>query len=372
MSKRSRLYKLYPNKLANALIKQPLGAVRRYAGKSRWHMFWLIFMGLFGLCVGGMYGVSQWYIRSHRDEPLVIGTSFIPAYAQSFGLDPKAAMDAMIGDLGVRHFRLVSYWNQLEPAEGTYDFSLLDWQFEKAEKAGAKVTLSLGLRQPRWPECHMPGWAHGTPRESWQPKLERFISEVVSRYKDSPALESYQLENEYYLAVFGECPESTQDRLVSEYRTVKSADSGHPVIISRSNNFPGLPKTPPTPDIYGISVYRRVWSGEVIDRYFTYPMPSWYYAFLAGTQQIATGRSSMLHELQAEAWPPDGQSIQDTSLEEQNRSFDARRFEQYVAFGKDTGLREIYLWGSEYWYYRKVKLHDPSLWNVARETFREN
>jgi len=40
-----------------------------------------------------------------------------------------------------------------------------------------------------------------------------------------------------------------------------------------------------------------------------------------------------------------------------------------VRFAEGTGMREVYLWGAEYWYYRKVKLHDPSLWNVAKEEF---
>ena len=47
--------------------------------------------------------------------------------------------------------------------------------------------------------------------------------------------------------------------------------------------------------------------------------------FLAGTQQLLTGKPSItFHELQAEPWPPDGQSIQQTSLSEQNQTFDAR------------------------------------------------
>ena len=128
---------------------------------------------------------------------MVIGTTFIPAYAQSFGLDAEETMDALLNDVGVRHFRLVSYWNQLEPNAGTYDFSLLDWQFAKAEAKGAKITLGLGLRQPRWPECHMPDWARGEPVSQWQPQLEAFITAVVNRYKTSPALDSYQLENEF-------------------------------------------------------------------------------------------------------------------------------------------------------------------------------
>jgi hypothetical protein len=32
-------------------------------------------------------------------------------------------------------------------------------------------------------------------------------------------------------------------------------------------------------------------------------------------------------------------------------------------------MKNIDLWGAEYWYYRAVKLHDPSLWNVAKQEF---
>ena len=85
---------------------------------------------------------------------------------------------------------------------------------------------------------------------------------------------------------------------------------------------------------------------------------------------MMTGKIMIAHELQAEAWPPRHQSIQETPLEEQNKSFDAERFKHRVEFGRATGLSEIYLWGSEYWYYRKVKLNDPSLWQVAQDTFK--
>jgi hypothetical protein len=368
MSNRSRLY---TSKLANTLMKRPWAFIVRVWQSSRLNKIMLSLL-VFTLLVSGlMYGISRWYVASESDTPQIIGTSFIPAYAESLGLDAEDTMDALLDDLGVRHFRLVSYWNQLEPEEGKYDFSMLDWQMQKAEEHDAKVTLSIGLRQPRWPECHMPDWAKNTPEANWQPKLEKFIAAVVVRYKDSPALQSYQLENEYYLASFGECPESTQERLISEYLLVKSLDQKNPVILSRSNNFPTLPKSPPTPDIYGISVYRRVWDGRTLKDYFTYPMPSWYYSFLAGIQKLSSGKPSVLHELQAEAWPPNGQGILETSLYEQNESFDARRFEQYIKFGKDTGMREIYTWGSEYWYYRKEKLNDPSLWNVAKDIYKD-
>jgi hypothetical protein len=351
----------------------PLKPVKRYARRGFWQKVLVFLMIGILLFVGTMYGIARWYISTNAQKPLVMGVSFIPAYAESLGLDPQETMDALINDVGVRHFRLVSYWDQLEPAPGTYDFSLLDWQFQKAEAAGAKVTLSLGLRQPRWPECHMPSWAGtlpgGNDAGTWQNELLSYIQAVVNRYKNSPALDSYQLENEYFLHGFGICTDFSRERLVNEYKLVKQIDPYHKLIVARSNNALGTPVGQPTPDEFGISIYKRVWDANLTHRYLEYPFPAWFYGFVAGVQKITTGKDMIIHELQAESWPPQYKSLQQISLDEQNKSFNAERFKKRIEFAKGTGMREIYLWGAEYWYYRMVKLHDPSLWHVARDEF---
>jgi hypothetical protein len=112
-----------------------------------------------------------------------------------------------------------------------------------------------------------------------------------------------------------------------------------------------------------------VWDAGVTHRYLEYPQPAWFYGYIAGVQKIFNHKDMMIGELQAEAWPPNGKQITQTSLAEQNKSFNAERFKDRVAYGKATGMRQIELWGAEYWYYRDVKLHDPSLWNVARQEF---
>jgi len=315
-----------------------------------------------------MYGIAEWYIHSQASKPLQLGVSFIPDYASSLGLDPQETMDALTG-IGVKQFRLVSYWSDAEQTKGSYDFSQLDWQFKKAEKAHAKITLTLGLRQPRWPECHQPDWVAGEPQAVWQPQLENYIRAVINRYKASPSLENYQLENEYFLKGFGICTNFDRNRLISEYNLVKKADPKHPVIVGRSNNALGIPVGQPQPDLFSISVYKRVWDAGVTHRYLEYPYPAWFYAFLAGTQKIVNHRDMVLGELQAEAWPPNGGNILETSLPEQNKSFNAKRFADRIQYGKATGMRQIDLWGAEYWYYRLKVLHDPSLWNVAKQEF---
>ncbi len=324
------------------------------------------------LLVGGMYGIARWYMWTQRDVPTTLGVSFIPDYASYLGVDPQKTMDALVTDLHIKQFRLTSYWSDIETSPGHYDFSQLDWEFAKAQAAHATVTLSIGLRQPRWPECHAPSFYDTSkPESQWYPELQQYVTAVINRYKNSPSLQSYQLENEFYLNNFGECHNADQSRLVSEFNLVKKLDDSHPIIMSRSDNLPDWPPNTPAADEVGMSVYRRVWDGNLTKRYFTYPMPSWYYGFLAGVQKIRYGQNSMLHELQTEAWPPNGQSILQTSLAEQNKSFNAQRLTDAVSFAKKTGLKHIDLWGGEYWYYRMEVLHDPSVWNAAKHVYSE-
>lgn len=329
----------------------------------------LALLALLLITTGTMYGISRWYMHSVQSKPYTLGTSFIPDYAKYLGVDPKDTMDALLG-IGVKHLRLVSYWSDYEPVQGQYDFTQLDWQFRKAEAANAKVSLSVGLRQPRYPECHAPSWVDTTkPSEQWQPALEGFMTQVVNRYKDSPALDTYQIENEFFLKGFGICTNFDRARLVSEYNLVKKLDPKHALIVNRSNNGIGLPLYAPTPDSYGISIYKRVWDAGLTHRYLEYPFPAWYYGFLAGVQKIHDGRDMIVHEMQAEAWAPNGKEVPEISLAEQNKSITAKRLKDRFTYAHATGMRTVDMWGAEYWYYRKQVLNDPSLWTVAKQEF---
>jgi hypothetical protein len=344
-----------------------LASFSQWWNRGLWNKIVAIVLAILIFCMGGMYGIARWYIARHASEPIQVGVTFIPRYARYFDLDPKQTMTAMIDELGFKRFRLVSYWDEGEKTEGKYDFSELDWQFKLAEEKGAQVSLALGLRQPRWPECHMPDWAEPLSKAEWQPKLMDYITAVVNRYKDSPALESYQLENEYFLKVFGICPDFSRDRLVDEYNLVKQLDPHHTLVVSMSNNAIGTPIGQPTPDEWAISIYKRVWDKTLTKRYFEYPIPAWYYAFRAGWTELTRGHNSSIHELQAEAWTPNDLGILETPLYEQDKSMNAQRLHDRFEYGRATGMKKIDLWGAEWWYWRKVKHNDPILWNAARE-----
>lgn len=315
-----------------------------------------------------MYGVAQWYIHKHKAQQLVIGASFIPDYAEGFGLDPKDTLNAMLGDLKLKQVRLVSYWSDIEASPGHYDFSKLDWQFALANKYGTKVSLSIGLRQPRWPECHEPNWAKIDPnnKAAWQPQLYKFIEAVVNHYKNNPALQDYELENEFFLKVFGMCTDFDRSRLVDEYNLVKAMDTKHEVIVSRSDNWIGIPVGKPTPDEFAISIYKRVWDATITHRYFEYPLPAWFYSALAGSEELLSGKDMIVHELQSEPWTPNGLQITQISVKEMYKSMGPQRLADRINYGEATGMRTIDLWGAEWWYYMKVKQADPATWNVVK------
>lgn len=336
-----------------------------------WKRFTIGLLVTIILGVGGMYGLAQWYIHKHKDTPLTVGATFIPNYARYFDLDPQETLTAMIDDLGIKRLRLVGYWSDIERDQGYYNFDELDWQFRLAEDRGVQVSLALGLRQPRWPECHMPSWAQAMPGHGWYKPLEDFITAVVNRYKDSPALHSYQLENEFFLKAFGICHDFNRDRLVSEYKLVKQLDPQTPIVVSMSNNAIGTPIGEPKPDVWAISVYKRVWDKTITRRYFEYPIPAWYYAFRAGWTEITRGRDVFMHELQTEAWTPEGfDGTKGTPLDEQDKSLDPPRLRDRIRYGEATGMRTMDLWGVEWWYWRKTKHNDPALWDTAKEELK--
>jgi hypothetical protein len=337
-----------------------------WRGRSIYGKVFVILLAIVFFFSSVAFGISQYYVLKHRNDPLVFGATFVPNYARYFELDPKETLQAMIDDLGIKRFRLVSYWNIHEPQPDQYDFSELDWQFDMIEAAGGEVALAIGLRQPRWPECHGPEWAMAKTVPEWTDDLNEYMGEVIDRYKDRTSLVEYQLENEFFLSVFGECPDFSRERLIKEAEYVKSKDPDTTLVISRSNNAIGFPMGEPQPDKFALTVYKRVWDKNLTKRYYEYPFPSWFYGFLAGGGEILTGKDLFVHEIQTEAWLPVGYSMKTAPVAELYKSLNPKRLEKRLAYGVNTGMRTIDLWGVEWWYHMKTKREAPEIWETAK------
>lgn len=295
------------------------------------------------------------------------GVSFSVKYANELGVDWKANFTALLDDMKIRNYRLMSYWDMVEPEQGKFNFSELDWQMDEAAKRGAKVSLAVGMRQPRWPECHKPIWVGQMGRAERDNAIIAFNTAVVQRYKNHPALSSYQLENEAVNSWFGECTpdDIDQKRLVREFDAIKQIDQKHPIYMSLSDQH-GLPLNKPVPDKYGYSVYRIVWNDKTgpFKFYVTYPTPVWYHRLRALWIKTFKHRDVFIHELQIEPWGPVA-TVQ-LSIEEQNRSMGEKQIKENVRFARKIGKQDIYTWGGEWWYWRKTKLNDPTLWETVR------
>jgi hypothetical protein len=309
------------------------------------------------------------YDHRHQNDKLRLGVSFSIKYANELGLDWHNNYLGLLADMNVRHLRLMSYWDLLEPQPGQYNFDDLDWQLLQARKYHADVSLSIGMRQPRWPECHVPEWARNLPASDRNAKLNDFITRVVDRYKDRAEISSWQLENEALLVTFGECRDFDRFRLVKEYQLVKELDSDHPVIINVSDQH-GIPINQPIGDKIGFSIYRRVYNTFLVPFYFDYFLPSLWFKVRAAMIESYLHRPVFVHELQAEPWGP--KSTVSMTDAEQYYSMNPKQMVDNIDFVQRAGLSEMYLWGAEWWYWRKTIRHDDSTWQTATELFSKS
>jgi len=297
---------------------------------------------------------------------ITFGVNFSQKQAQNLGMDWRDVYLAILDDLGVKNIKLAAYWDLIEPEEGRYNFEDLDWQIQKAEEKGAKLILVLGMKVPRWPECHLPEWAKIQNSKFKIQNLLEYIEKVVDRYKDSPAIWAWQVENEPFFS-FGECPEFDKDLFKKEIALVRAFDSQkRPVIISDSGEFSLWFRAARYGDIIGVTMYKKAWFSE-FKNYINYPFPPIFYQRKAQLIKNIFGKDVICVELQAEPWGP--KLLYDLALEEQEKTMNLEEFQKNIEFAKKTGLKEFYLWGAEWWYWLKEKQNQPSIWQEAKKLF---
>ncbi|TSC70727.1 MAG: Uncharacterized protein G01um101470_797 [Parcubacteria group bacterium Gr01-1014_70] len=318
-------------------------------------------------------GVGEYLAHTapDADRPLAWGVTFSQKFSGEFdfgeGRTWRDNYNAILDDLGVRKLRLIAYWDIIESSDDVYDFSGLDYQMRRAEEVGASVILVVGKKVPRWPECHEPDWTQVQSAKFKVQSLLDFIEVIVKRYKDSPALTYWQVENEPFLP-FGDCLVVSRQMLDEEIKLVRSLDSAHPILTSDSGEIGLWYFAAKRGNAFGTTMYRRVYNDFF--GYIDYHLPPEFFRLKQSLTRFFLGdyeKPFLVVELAAEPWLT--KRLADATLEEQFRVFDFEFFKDSLIYAKDAGFDEYYMWGAEWWYWLKTKHNDSRFWDEARVLF---
>ena len=297
-------------------------------------------------------------------EKMEWGVTFSRGYAADFEPNWQKVFLSVLDDLKVKRIRLIAYWSEIEKAQGKFDFQDLDWQINQASKREVEIILAVGRRLPRWPECFSPDWAKNFSEAENREFILAYITETISRYKENKQIKIWQVENEPFLRTFGECPKLNKEFLNQEIVMVKSLDSSRPVMITESGEFSTWIGGARRVDIVGTSIYRKVY-GKL--GYVTYPIPPVFYSRKANLIKILFNVKDVIAiEVQAEPWGD--KPVKQMTSAEQDISMSLEQFNKNIEYFKNTGFDEGYLWGVEWWYWRKIN-GDERFWNRAKELF---
>lgn len=316
-----------------------------------------------------LIGVVFLLIQQPVPKQIIYGMSFNTPYARELGLDWQATYDAILDDLGVRQLRLAAHWPMVEPTPGNYNFAELDYQIKRAEEVGAEVILAVGRRLPRWPECHTPNWATNLTLSARNEAQLHYMTTVINRYKNSPAIKYWQVENEPFLSAFAYeyCGDLDKGFLDREISLVRSLDDSHQIIVTDSGNLGTWHGAYSRGDIFGTSVYVYFWNPE-IGQFKTF-LPSWFYRLKSQLMSLVYSKKpTYLIELSAEPWLID--PITDVPIDVQFSRMDIDKFNEILEYAKETRFDHQYLWGAEWWYWLKLK-GEADFWNRGKELYSQ-
>jgi hypothetical protein len=329
-----------------------------------WIIHTLIGLGVVVSCITAFLWIG-W--DAPTTGPMRLGVTFSQIYASDNGMNWREVLTQALDDLKIRSFRIPTYWNIVQPDADRYDWSSVDYQMDEIGRRNGHVLLVVGAKQPRWPECWLPEWAKKlTPSEEHAARLE-YIQSVVQRYRDNPALEAWQVENEPAF-IYGQCPLPDTAFFEKELALVKSLDPDHPITTTDSGELSSWLSVGPLVDRLGVSVYRVVrlpwgtkWSYDWI--------PTFWYARRALLVRPFV-KDIFVSEFQMEPWLV--KPLNETPLSEQYETMDLAQTKKNFRYAEQMQFNEIYFWGVEWWWWLKTQHGQPQFWDEARAFFAQH
>jgi hypothetical protein len=344
---------------------------------------------------------EQW--RREAVEPrgrTPLGISFRPLQAAALGLEPDAALDALLG-YPFQLVRLSAYWDVIEPRPGAFAPGALDRQLDAAERAGKQVIMCVGpVKAFGYPEYFVPAHRLDAPlREGTlvtpgehRRLLDAAVDQVtrmVERYRGRAAIIAWQVEHEAVDPLGMEHSWRLSRAFVAaEVAAVRAADPGRPVLMNgflatstpvaaqqwwrTRDQGDSLAVAQRLADIVGIDFYPRhgLASAGPLTLYLDGSRKRWRQrrrerlldrAAAAGPG--APGRRVLIAEGPAEPWetvtvPP---SLAGRAMSSCRPEDVIANYSQCLRWGRAQGLvLDGYLfWGAEYWLARE-QCGDPS------------
>lgn len=329
--------------------------------------FFMITIAAAFILAGAYFFVAQGSFLAEKD--VSFGVTFSSFMARQLEIDPEEAFAALADDLAVKKIRLPVYWQYIEPERGVFDFSLYDRLMKKAEEEKLELILVVGRKLPRWPECHRPEWSRELSEAEFEEAVLAQIRAIVERYRSSPAVAVWQVENEPFHVFGAECASGKikAEYLDRELALVKSLDS-RPVMLTDAGKagmwFTSLWKG--RADIVGITMYYQVWNQKIGVWHSTFG-PGLFWLKRLVIRPFFLGKKIIDAELQAEPFGAALLPDYDISLQKELMNPDVLR--DYVLRARRSGFDEHYLWGVEWWYWLKKVQNDPSMWEEAKTLF---
>jgi len=311
-----------------------------------------------------------YFLKPKQALHINYGITFSQKYASSLGLNWQDSYIKMLDELNVRHFRLVAYWDDIEPTKGKLNFDDIRWQLTEAGKRNAKVIMTIGRKVPRYPECFEPiWWKDIRNKDEKEQELINYVQRAITELKGYDSIVMWQVENEPQFP-FGVCDPIDISVFPKEIQAAKKLDS-RPVITQDSGEGGLWIPYYKLGDYLGISMYRKVWFdywGLVAGKntYVKYPIANWAYKIKADLLGIPEEKI-FVTELQTEPWG--NKPLNKMSKAEKDLTLSALDFTDTLRYAQGSGFTDIYLWGAEWWLWEKQYNNNSFFWDTATALF---
>lgn len=309
---------------------------------------------------------------SRTDQPFSktrYGITWSPPYARYLGISSEDGLVAALEDLRVKHVRLSTEWSSLEPKQGQFDWTDLDRHLDLLAAHTVPVTLAIGFKTPRWPECSHPVWATHLSRVDREAALRTYLTALIRHVQTRKEIVAWQVENEPFFP-FGSCQAREFKDIRSEYPLVRALDPYEPfhreITVSDSGELGTWLPPAPEIDAVGVSVYRV--TNNVLFGVHTYDwLPPWWYFRKMLVTRLLTGKAYYVSEFQMEPWVLTDMKI--SSIEEMFQTFSLDRMRVNHWELQRIGFPRVDLWGAEWWYWMKEQKNHPEFWEEAKTIF---